>query len=140
MGVHPMAMIPLKLLFSQQTVCWVQLLPPPTILIEEQEIPTMTVKSWRTMPRRPRRSPATGLEALVIWLQHCTSPLLHELPGAVTVLPGAVTVTVVVTGGGGPPQGAGVAATKSVKDTRAKRKMVEMRENMLRRLVTDCRD
>jgi len=53
-----------------------------------------------TTPKRPRRVETASDPAVWMVLQHCKFPVLHWLAGiGVEVDPGAVTVTVVVTGG-----------------------------------------
>jgi hypothetical protein len=63
----------------------------------EQLKPTRTLRSWRTMPKSPRMAPTLESDACWTLLQHWMGPVLQELP-TVVVGPGAVTVTVVVTG------------------------------------------
>ena len=57
------------LLFSQQTASAEHSLPVPTpmTVIGEQSRPTRTSRSWRTMPRRPRRVLMPGDEACRMW-------------------------------------------------------------------------
>jgi len=90
-------MTPLKLLFVQQTGWAVQEFPPtPTMLRGVQVIPTRTLGSERTMPRRPKRRLAVLEEADWTELQHRMLLVLHWLAGMGVGLGCAVTVTVVV--------------------------------------------
>lgn len=91
-------MMPLKVLFWQQTACSLQLaLVRPTMLIGAQVIPTRAVTSSRTTPRRPR-SLLTGSLLLDCRLsQHWRLVELQELAGSVTVVVAPEPVTVVVT-------------------------------------------
>jgi len=78
-GEHPIAMSPLKLLFSQQTGCAEQLLPPiPMMERGEQVSPTRT-PAGTTIPRRPSRTATRGLVLVVTVLQHWAEPVLQEL-------------------------------------------------------------
>lgn len=139
-----------KELFSQQTGLALHAEPEPTpmAVMGEQLRPRRTSKSERTMPNSPRRAvPAAELAYdASVWLsatsqeqqlttsvfsQHWREPVLHWL-AVVTVGAGAVTVRVVVVGGGEPQRlafsGLGVATARRVS---AKTERAEMRENML---------
>jgi len=71
-GVHPILIRPLKLLFSQHTGCWAQFAPPatPIAVIGEQVRPTRTSTPWTTTPNRARTPAAAGSEADETELQH----------------------------------------------------------------------
>jgi len=78
-GEHPIATRPLKLLFSQHTVCDVHdpLLKPKAVM-GEQVKPTAT-SGATTRPMSPSIKLRTFWLALVTELQHWTGPLLQEL-------------------------------------------------------------
>jgi len=78
-GLHPIEMRPPKSLFSQQTgFSQHSPSPKPRMLMGEHVIPTRISRSERTMPRRPRRVFATGLEADSTLSQHCADPVVHH--------------------------------------------------------------
>ena len=54
-------------------------------LIGLQVTPTITLRSWRTMPSRPRITDAAGSEALVVVLQHWMGPVSQEGAGVGSV-------------------------------------------------------
>jgi len=82
-----MATTPLKVLFWQQTGCEVQLVPlTPTTEMGVQVMPTGTVKSLRTISRRPSWCEAELELAAWTELQHWSAPVLHwDAGGAVGV-------------------------------------------------------
>jgi hypothetical protein len=47
----------------------------PITLIGLQVRPTRTLRSWRTMPNKPKRRLAEGSDALVVVLQHWMGPV-----------------------------------------------------------------
>jgi len=79
-GEHPIAMRPLKLLFSQQTGdAEHSLLLRPIRVRGEHVNPTEVSPAKPTIPRSPMRREATGLLAVVTELQHAIDPVLQEL-------------------------------------------------------------
>jgi len=78
-GEHPIATRPLKLLFSQHTVCEAQEPgPKPAVLRGEQVRPTATVGPT-TRPTSDLTKSCTCELAVVTELQHWTGPVLQEL-------------------------------------------------------------
>ena len=134
----------LKLLFSQQTgaavlykqnehsseiLIWqlmdqtYQELPPrPMTEIGLQLIPSRTLRSSRTIPRRPKRLVPFSLLACSVESQHWIGPVLHWL--AVVAVGVAVIVTVVVTLTS--PRRVGVATAR-----RGRTRRVEILENFI---------
>jgi len=77
-GEQPIAIRPLKLLFSQHTGCDEHDVPPKPKPIGEQFEPTETPLP-RMMPKAPAFS-WTFVSSVVTELQHWTGPLLQEPP------------------------------------------------------------
>lgn len=93
-GLQPMAIRPLNLLFSQQTGCCLQELPPtPMTLRGEQVRPTATL-AGTTSPKSVVSKEAVLSEAWVTELQHWTGPVLHEYEIPEDVLRRAVSTPV----------------------------------------------
>jgi len=78
-GEHPIAMRPLKLLFSQQTGCCEQELPlSPMPEIPEHSRPTRML-AGSISPRSSARRPTSELLESATELQHWIGPVLQEL-------------------------------------------------------------
>jgi hypothetical protein len=102
---------------SWQQTAWAEqpLLPTPITVMGLQVTPSRTSTPWTTIPRRPRSREPAAEPAVSVLLQHWRAPVEHELTGTVVVVPGAVTVTVVVTAGVVVGVFQGVAAARIVR-------------------------
>jgi hypothetical protein len=91
----------------------------PITVIGLQVTPTITLRSWRTMPSKPRRTEVAGSDALVVSLQHWMGPVSQVGAGAGVV------------GSPPPPVGTAMAAAARARVVRRvncmlKRKIVEI--------------
>jgi len=128
-----MAISPLKLLFSQQTVCCEQEFPPiPMTESGEQVRPMGTAAPPRWIPSNPRSALTTELVEDWTELQHWREPVEHWLGVPEGLLRATLVGDLTVGGIGGRPRASrsalvsllGRAAAKVAKRTTTEKKML----------------